>query len=113
MIGRSNSALMLSEWPVNTGTRTQVPLTRRSGMARILRLSLRSFCSSSVSNEPSSTYLPAYGSTLKAIGLTNLVGAGNVHGGAVVGQLAGPVDHLAGLLVELVDAGESPPPLTA
>ena len=68
---------MLSEWPVNTGTRTHVPLTRRSGMPRILRLSLRSFCSSSVSNEPSSTYLPAYGNTLNAMALANFVGAGN------------------------------------
>lgn len=42
-IGRANSALIDSEWPVNTGTRTQVPLTGRSGMPRILRLSLRSF----------------------------------------------------------------------
>ena len=76
-------------------------------MARILRLSLRSFCSSSVSNEPSSTYLPANGSTLNAIGLANFVGRRERDGRAVVGELAGPVDHLAGLLVELVDAGEA------
>ncbi|COX61679.1 Uncharacterised protein [Mycobacterium tuberculosis] len=31
------------ECPVNTGTRTQVPLTNRSGMPRILRLSKRNF----------------------------------------------------------------------
>ena len=37
--GRANSALIDSECPVNTGTRTQVPLTSRSGMPRILRLS--------------------------------------------------------------------------
>ena len=47
------------------------------GMPRILRLSLRSFCSSSVSNEPSSTSLPANGSTLKAIGRANFSGSGN------------------------------------
>ena len=38
-----------AEWPVNTGTRTQVQVTDRSGSPRILRLSLRYFCSSSVS----------------------------------------------------------------
>ena len=67
-IGRANSALIDSEWPVNTGTRTHVPDTASSGMSRILRLSLRSFCSSSVSNSPSSTIEPANGSTLNAIG---------------------------------------------
>ena len=62
---------------MKTGTRTQVPETRRSGMPRILRLSLRSFCSSSVSSLPSSTTEPAIGSTLKAMGRTYFVGAGN------------------------------------
>ena len=62
--GRSNSALIASEWPVKTGTRTQMPETGRSGMPRILRDSLRSFCSSSVSSSPSSTIEPASGSTL-------------------------------------------------
>ncbi len=75
--GRANSALIDSEWPVYTGTRTHVPDTARSGMPRILRLSLRSFCSSSVSKRPSSTILPANGSTLNAIGLANFSGAGN------------------------------------
>jgi hypothetical protein len=42
-----------------------------------LRDSLRSFCSSSVSNDPSSTTEPAIGSTLWAIGATYLFGAGN------------------------------------
>ena len=42
-----------------------------------MRLSLRNFCSSSVSNEPSSTTLPANASTLKAIGRANLSGSGN------------------------------------
>ena len=46
-------------------------------MPRILRLSLRSFCSSSVSKEPSSTTEPAIGSTLKAIGATYFSGLGN------------------------------------
>ena len=69
---------MLSEWPVNTGTRTQVPLTSRSGSSRILRLSLRSFFSSSVSPRPSSTMLPASGITLNAMFLGNLTAAGIV-----------------------------------
>ena len=76
-IGRENSALMLSEWPVNTGTRTHVPETARSGMCRILRLSLRSFCSSSVSPDPSSTSEPASGSTLNAMVSANLCAGGN------------------------------------
>src|ERR1700761_6058250 len=37
--GWANSALIDNEWPVNTGTRTQVPLTSKSGIPRILRLS--------------------------------------------------------------------------
>ncbi len=41
-----------------------------------MRLSLRSFCSSSVSREPSSTKLPACGMTLKAIGFGNFDGSG-------------------------------------
>ena len=65
---RSNSAWIASECPVNTGTRTHVPATRSSGRSRILRDSLRSFCSSSVSAEPSSTIEPASGSTLCAMG---------------------------------------------
>ena len=75
-------------------------------MSRILRLSLRSFCSSSVSNDPSSTSEPANGNTLNAIGRANLVGAGTCHGGTVVGQFGGTIDDLARLLVELVDTGE-------
>jgi hypothetical protein len=74
--GRANSTFSDSEWPVSTGTRTQVPDTSRSGMPRILRLSLRSFCSSSVSKEPSSSTEPASGTTLKAIGATYFSGAG-------------------------------------
>ncbi len=104
--GRANSTLSDSECPVNTGTRTQVPDTSRSGMSRILRLSLRSFCSSSVSKEPSSTTEPAIGSTLNAIGATYFSGSGNWHGAAVVHQLGRPVDDLAHLLVQLVDAGQ-------
>ena len=63
-MGAANSALIASEWPVKTGTRTQMPDTFSSGMPRILRDSLRSFCSSSVSSSPSSTIDPAIGRTL-------------------------------------------------
>ena len=104
---RANSALIDSEWPVNTGTRTHVPDTARSGMSRILRLSLRSFCSSSVSNEPSSTSLPASGRTLKAIGRANFSGSGNTTAAPSWVSSAAPVDDLADLLVELVDAGRA------
>ena len=45
----SNSATMACECPVNTGTRTQVQVTERSGSPRIFRLSSRNFCSSLVS----------------------------------------------------------------
>src|SRR5438128_1422830 len=54
--GRSNSTFSESEWPVNTPTRTQVHDTARSGISRILRLSLRNLISSLVS---SSTMSPA------------------------------------------------------
>ncbi len=74
--GSLNSALMDSECPVKTGTRTQVPDTSSSGIERILRDSLRSFCSSSVSPEPSSTKLPAWAITLNAIGRTYFFGSG-------------------------------------
>ncbi len=66
--GRSNSHTMAAEWPVKTGTRTQVAVTARSGMPRILRASLLYFCSSSVSSEPSSTIVNCSGITLWAIG---------------------------------------------
>ena len=106
VIGRAKRALIGSEWPVKTGTRTQVPDTSSSGMSRILRVSLRSFCSSSVSSRPSSTIEPARGSTLKAIGAGNTLGAGNSTAAPSKVQLGGPVDDLLGLLVELGDAGE-------
>ena len=52
-------------------------MTSRSGRPRILRDSLRSFWSSSVSSDPSSTMDPASGTTLNAIGATYFTGAGN------------------------------------
>ena len=74
-------------------------------MYRILRLSLRSFCSSSVSNEPSSMYLPAYGNTLKAIAWRTC-SVPERDGGAVwVSSRAG--QPLRALAFRLVDTGES------
>ncbi len=55
-------------------------------MSRILRDSCRSFCSSSVSNEPSSTRLPASGMTSNAMGATYFDRRGQRHGGPVVHQ---------------------------
>ncbi len=74
--GRSNSALMAKECPVYTGSRTHSADTASAGRPRILRLSSRSFCSSTVSPLPSSTSAPARGTTLKATGAGNTVGAG-------------------------------------
>ena len=95
---------------MKTGTRTQVPETARSGMPRILRLSLRSFCSSSVSPDPSSTSEPASGTTLKAIGAHVLARLGQPDAApswtsaATSGRQAG-----AHLRVELLDAGQPAP----
>ena len=76
-------------------------------MSRILRLSLRSFCSSSVSSVPSSTTEPAIGSTLNAIGRTYFVGAGKLDRDAVVGERRGAlVADRRDLAGELLDAGE-------
>ena len=58
--------LTASEWPLTTGTRTQVALTRIEGSPRILRVSLISLRSSSVWSSPAAK-LPAWGSALKAI----------------------------------------------
>ena len=49
-IGLSNSAQIASECDTSTGTRTQVALTGRSGSSMILRVSARSFDSSSDSS---------------------------------------------------------------
>ena len=64
--GSRVSTLTASEWPVTTGTRTQVALTRIASSPRILRVSLTSLRSSSVWSSPSAK-LPACGSALKAI----------------------------------------------
>lgn len=107
LIGRAKRALIWSEWPEKTGTRTQVPETFSPGMPRILRDSLRSFCSSSVSYEPSSTIEPAERHHVE--GDRTLVDAGlrEVHGTAVVGQPVRVGDDLRRLAVQLGDTGHT------
>ena len=72
LISFSNSMLIDSEWPTNTGTRTQVALTLILG-SRIFLVSTTIFHSSLV--EPSSRKPPMCGITLKAICLVNLRGS--------------------------------------
>ena len=64
--GSAVCTLTASEWPVWTGTRTQVALTAISPSPRILRVSLISLRSSSVWSSPAAK-LPACGSALNAI----------------------------------------------
>ena len=104
--GRSNSRLRARLCPVNTGTRTHVHETSRSGRPRILRLSSRNFCSSLVSPLPSSTSWPATGMTLKAIGLGNFTGTGMSTALPSCASAAAPSRHLADLLVQLGGPGE-------
>ena len=104
--GRANSTFSDSECPVKTGTRTQVPDTSRSGMPRILRLSLRSFCSSSVSKRAVVDDEPAIGSTLKAIGATYFTGSGNVTADPSWVSSAALSTTAFDLAVELLDAGQ-------
>ena len=68
---RSNSTFSASEWPTNTGTRTQVATTLIAE-PRIFLVSTTIFHSSLV--DPSSRKLSMCGMTLKAICLVNLVG---------------------------------------
>ena len=105
--GRSNSTFSDNEWPVNTGTRTHVPDTASPGMSRILRLSLRSFCSSSVSNESVVDERTGVGQHVEGDRPGELGGRRERDGGAVVGEFGGAVDDLASLLVEFVDAGQT------
>ena len=62
-------ACTASEWVVMTGTRTQVAETLRSGIARILRDSLRTLSSSEL--QPPSFSEPAHGTTFIASGAVN------------------------------------------
>ncbi len=66
MIGRLVSTWTASEWLTNTGTRTAVHETRRSGRCRILRLSVTTFHSSFV--YPLSRNTSMCGRALNAIG---------------------------------------------
>ncbi len=79
LIGFSNSMLIASLWPTNTGTRTQVAVTSISG-SRILRVSAVIFHSSFVyPSMPVSapTKLSMCGMTLKAMRLVNFDGSGS------------------------------------
>src|SRR4026207_1660957 len=70
-ISFTNSMLIASEWPTNTGTRTQVALTLMLG-SRIFLVSTTIFHSSLV--EPSSRNLSMCGMQLNAISLVNCCG---------------------------------------
>src|SRR6266849_10810760 len=69
-IGLSNSILTASEWPMNTGTRTQVATSLIFG-SRIFLVSATIFHSSLV--KPSSMNTSTWGITLKAMRLGNFV----------------------------------------
>ena len=106
--GRANSALIDSEWPVNTGTRTQVPRHQQVGDAEdlaalVAQLLLLVGLERPVVDDAD----PASGSTLKAIGCANLTGVGNVTAEPSWVSSAAAVDDLRDLLVEFVDAGEA------
>ena len=75
-------------------------------MSRILRVSLRSFFSSSVSNSPSSTSDTGERQHVEGDRTLVLLRRRERHRLAVVGELGGAVVDLADLLVELVDAGQ-------
>ncbi len=105
--GRSNSATMASECPVNTGTRTQVQVTWRPGMSRIFRLSSRNFRSSLESPVPSSSGEPAMGDHVVGDDLGEDHRRRIVGGRPVEGQCGGPVDRLGQLLLELGRAGQA------
>ena len=70
MIGFSNSMLTASEWPMNTGTRTQVAVSLILGSS-IFLVSATIFHSSLV--EPSSRKTSICGMTLKAMRLVNFL----------------------------------------
>src|SRR6266550_759082 len=72
LISSSNSMFTASEWPTNTGTRTQVAVTLILG-SRIFLVSTTIFHSSLV--EPSSRKLSMCGMTLNAICLVNFTGS--------------------------------------
>ena len=103
VIGRSNSALIDSEWPVNTGTRTHSARHREVGDAEDLAGLVRSFCSSSVSSRPSSTIVNRQRDDVEGDRHVVDLRRRELDRVAVEGELGGPVGHLADLLVELGD----------
>ena len=94
---------------MNTGTRTQVQVTARSGMSRILRLSSRNFCSSLVSPEPSSTSVPGQGEHVVGDDVGEDGRRRELDRRAVEGEGGGAVDRLDQLLLELGHAGQARP----
>ena len=101
--GRANSALIDSEWPVYTGTRTHVPRHREVGDAEdlaalvaelLLLVGLEAAVVDDLAGERQHVERDRPG---------ELLGRREGHGLTVVGQLGGAVGDLTGLLVELVD----------
>ena len=93
---------------MKTGTRTQVPLTSRSGSSRILRLSLRSFFSSSVSSETVVDDRAGERHHVERDVLGELVRRGHRHGVPVVHEADGVAgDGGLRLLEQLLAAGEA------
>ena len=110
VIGRANAALIDSEWPVNTGTRTQVPDTAQLGDVEDLAAlvaELLLLVGLVASRRRRAT--PANGSTLKAIGRGELAAApGTSTARAVEGERRRRRrPTLRDLLVELGDAGQA------
>ena len=104
--GRAKRALTCSEWPVKTGTRTHVPETRRPGMledlpALVAELLLLVGLVAAVVDQRTGQR-----QHVERDRLGELARLRELDRGAVVGQLGGPLDHLADLLVELGDAGQ-------
>ena len=103
--------LTASEWPTNTGTRTQVAVSLILG-SRIFLVSTTIFHSSLV--EPSSMKTSICGMTLKAICLVNLLRRGAVVDEDALGLgpelvdafLAGAGDRLVGRDDDALDRGE-------
>ena len=98
---------MLSEWPVNTGTRTHVPLTRRLGDGEDLAALVAQLLLLVGLERAVVDVLAGVRQHVEGDRLDELARRRERDRGTVVRQLAGPVDDLAGLLVELVDAGEA------
>jgi hypothetical protein len=76
-------------------------------MSRILRVSLRSFCSSSVSSTAVVDDGSGLGHHVEGDGCRELLRLGKRNGVPIEGQCCCLVDHLLGLLVELGDTSQA------